>query len=84
MDYDPYDTPPFWLRLGMCGVCLLGAVFLFIYFVNRGLLERSVAVGGGMLLAAMFIFTSSTGAKAAGWTVAYWALLIGLVLTVPI
>lgn len=84
MDYDPYDTPPLWLRLAMTGLCVVGAIFLLVYFIHRGLGERAAIVGGGLLLAGMFIFTSNTGAKVAGWTVAYWALLIGLILTMPI
>lgn len=83
-DYDPYDTPPAWLRLVMLAICLAGALLVLVWTLSHSAAERAVIALGGLLGAAVFIFSARTGVAAAGWAVGYWALLIVLMLSMPI
>lgn len=67
----------------MLAICLAGAALVLVWTLGHGLGSRAVLASGGLLIAAIFIFSARTGVAAAGWAVGYWGLLIIMMLSVP-
>jgi hypothetical protein len=83
LEYDPYDTPPLWLRVTLGGACILLCGLMLLQIVPRGLVTYAVIVVGGLLASGLFITMANTGVKAAMGMLFYIAMLGLMVLFVP-
>ncbi len=84
LEFDPYDTPPLALRIGLGAFCALLCVLMLSSLLPRGLGLYGIVVVGGLVLCGLFIATSNTGVKVASATVAYMAMLGLMLLFTPI
>lgn len=80
---DVFDTPPTWTRILLGAACLLGGVLTIVYLVGSSLVVPLIITSAALILAIYLICIVATGAQLAMVTVAFWAYLGILVLTLP-
>lgn len=83
LEFDPYDTPPMGLRIGLAIFCLILCGLMLAKLIPGGNITYSVVVGGGMMLCGALISTANTTVKATSITAAYLGLLGIMVLFTP-
>jgi hypothetical protein len=84
LEYDPYDTPPLWLRAVLAAACAVLCALMLVQVLPRGLSTHAIIAVGGLLAAGVFIVTANTGVKAALGMIFYIAVLGFMVFFLPV
>ena len=83
LEFDPYDSPPLGLRLGLAIFCLALCALMLAKLIPNGHSTYSVVVIGALLLCSALIATANTTVKATSVTAVYLGVLGLMVVFTP-